>query len=61
MCNLDEIKEVVDMIRFYKHKNFALMKCTSSYPTNPKHSNLYGIQTLKKTFKCEVGLSDHTF
>ena len=60
MCNLEEIKEVVDMIRFYKHKNFALMKCTSSYPTNPKHSNLYGIQTLKKTFKCEVGLSDHT-
>ena len=60
MCNLEEIREVVKMIRFYKHKNFALMKCTSSYPTNPKHSNLYGIKTLKNTFKCEIGLSDHT-
>ena len=60
MCNLEEIREVVKMIKYYKHKNFALMKCTSSYPTNPKHSNLYGIKTLKNTFKCEVGLSDHT-
>ena len=37
-----------------------MLKCTSSYPTNPKESNIIAIETLNKKFRCEVGLSDHT-
>jgi sialic acid synthase SpsE len=38
----------------------ALLKCTSSYPADPAHSNLATIPNLRETFHCEVGLSDHT-
>ena len=36
------------------------MKCTSAYPASISHSNLKTIIDLKKTFKCDVGFSDHT-
>ena len=38
----------------------AILKCTSSYPANPKHSNILSIPHMKKLFGCEIGLSDHT-
>ena len=42
-------------------ENFALLKCTSSYPADPKDSNILTIiPDLRKKFTCEVGLSDHT-
>ena len=43
-----------------KNKNFAFLKCTSSYPADPSSSNLRSIELLRKKFKCEIGLSDHT-
>lgn len=60
MARIDEIKEIVKIFKLKSNNNFALLKCTSSYPTNPKESNIIAIETLNKKFRCEVGLSDHT-
>ena len=60
MARVKEIEEIVKIFKKYKNKNYALLKCTSAYPSDPKESNLLGIKKLKEKFKCEVGLSDHT-
>ena len=60
MARIDEKKEIVKIFKLKNNNNFALLKCTSSYPTNPKESNIIAIETLNKKFRCEVGLSDHT-
>ena len=39
---------------------FALLKCTTSYPALAKHSNVLTIPHMRELFGCEVGLSDHT-
>jgi N-acetylneuraminate synthase len=55
-----EIEEVVDIVDLSGNKNLTLLVCTSSYPANPIDSHLNRIKTLKKHFKVNVGLSDHT-
>ena len=60
MAKIKEIEEVVKIFKKCGNKNYALLKCTSTYPSDPKESNLLGIKKLKKKFNCEVGLSDHT-
>lgn len=60
MATLAELDETVSVARNSGCNNLALLKCTSSYPAQPKDSNLITIPHLKKLFNCEVGLSDHT-
>jgi sialic acid synthase SpsE len=38
----------------------VLLKCTSSYPSTPEHTNLRTVPSLRELFGCEAGLSDHT-
>ena len=40
--------------------NFALLKCTSTYPASPRNTNVITIPHMRKLFGCEIGLSDHT-
>ena len=56
----DEIKEIISFLKKNKCKNYAILKCTSSYPSNLNDLNLKTIPELKKKFKCIVGFSDHT-
>ena len=60
MATLGEIDEAVNTVIKAGASDFALLKCSSSYPASPEHSNLATIPILKKLFGCEVGLSDHT-
>ena len=60
LATLKELKESVNYLRKNGCKNLALLKCTSSYPANPKDLNLESIHKLKKVFDCEVGFSDHS-
>lgn len=60
MANKDEIQDAVNACRIKGLNNLILLKCTSTYPADPKDSDLLTIPDLKDTFKCEVGLSDHT-
>ncbi|WP_088013974.1 pseudaminic acid synthase [Gottfriedia acidiceleris] len=60
MATVSEISEMVETIREAGCKHFILLKCTSSYPASPEHSNIRTIPFLKDLFQCQIGLSDHT-
>ena len=56
------IAQINDAVAILIEENseFAILKCTSEYPANPKDINLKSIPFLKELFRCPVGLSDHT-
>jgi pseudaminic acid synthase len=56
----DEIAEAVDTVRRNGSGGLALLKCTSSYPAEPRDMNLAAIPALREAFRVDVGLSDHT-
>ena len=61
MATLKELKNSYKtMNKFINKENLALLKCTSSYPAPLEFSNLRTIPDMKKKFRCQVGLSDHT-
>lgn len=57
---LEEIVELVEVIKATGNEDLTLLVCTSSYPAKPKDSHVRRILTLKDMFGCKVGLSDHT-
>ena len=60
MTTLSEIDQIISTLTDNGCKNFALLKCNSSYPTKHSDSNIITIPHMKKMFQCEIGLSDHT-
>ena len=62
MSNLVEVKKAINLLCSYglDLKNIIIMHCTTQYPTDFNNVNLNSIKTLKKTFPCEFGYSDHT-
>ncbi|MBK5276972.1 MAG: pseudaminic acid synthase [Desulfuromonadales bacterium] len=60
MATVAELDETVSAARESGCKDLILLKCTSSYPATPEHSNIRTIPHLRELFDCEVGLSDHT-
>ena len=59
MANLDEIKHAVKVLRDHNCEPIVL-HCTSAYPTPYNEANLNAIETIRNSFGCEVGWSDHT-
>ena len=59
MAYYKEIKKVVEILKKRKTANFAILKCTSLYPSPSNTVNLRSIESLKK-FKVPIGFSDHT-
>ena len=57
---LEEIYELVDVIKTTGNNDYTLLVCTSSYPSDPRDSHIKRIQTLQEIFECKIGLSDHT-
>lgn len=55
-----EIDYLYNFLRKKKFNNFALLQCTSSYPAKIQDSNIKTILDLRKNYKVEIGLSDHT-
>ena len=60
LASKKEIKEAVRIAKKNGCPKVILLKCTSAYPASIGDSNLKTIIDLKKTFKCDVGFSDHT-
>ncbi len=60
MASIAEIHEALHTIKSHGKSDVILLKCTSSYPANPKDSNLVTIKAIREIFNCHVGLSDHT-
>jgi sialic acid synthase SpsE len=59
MSTLKEIEYTISKVKKI-NKNIAITQCTSSYPCNPKISNIGVIPKFIKKFKLITGLSDHT-
>jgi pseudaminic acid synthase len=60
MATLEELDDSVRAARDAGCRDLILLKCTSSYPAPPEHTNLLTIPHMRERFGCEVGLSDHT-
>ena len=60
MTTVAEIYDLVSTAKEHGCPEVVLLKCTSNYPSTPEGTNLLTIPHMKETFKCEVGLSDHT-
>lgn len=60
MANLDEIEEVVQVVKDNGCRDLILLHCISSYPAPPEQSNLRTIPDLASRFDTLSGLSDHT-
>ena len=58
MSSIEEIQTALNIIG--DRCDTSLLHCVSSYPTKPKDCNLSAIKTLKDTFSCNVGFSDHS-
>jgi|TARA_B100001964_G_scaffold208070_1_gene240391 N-acetylneuraminate synthase len=54
-----EIDAAVEILRGGKGA-FAVMQCTSVYPTSPEKTGLNVIPDLRRRYDCAVGLSDHS-
>ena len=59
MHNLSQISNTVNVIKKINNK-FALLHCTSIYPTPNKFIRLNSISQMRKKFNHVIGLSDHT-
>jgi pseudaminic acid synthase len=60
MASVAELDETVSVAREAGCRELILLKCTSTYPATPAHTNILTIPHLRDMFRCEVGLSDHT-
>jgi N-acetylneuraminate synthase len=60
MASAVEIAEAVAAARGAGCTELVLLKCTSTYPADPRASHLRTIAHLADLFDCPVGLSDHT-
>lgn len=60
LTTLESLTFAVDTLRRNGCEDITLLKCTSSYPSTPRYSNILTIQDMKERFGCNVGLSDHT-
>ena len=60
LTNLQALELSVGTLKEAGCKDLTILKCTSSYPSTPKYSNILTIADMKKRFDCKVGISDHT-
>lgn len=60
MCNLEDIRNVVEIIRKYSNNLITVLHCNTEYPTPYSDVNLLAMATIAKELNCEVGYSDHT-
>jgi N-acetylneuraminate synthase len=58
MSTKNDIDNAVEIFRSLNCP-FELMHCVSTYPMSPEEANLETINSLKKTYKCDVGYSGH--
>jgi pseudaminic acid synthase len=57
---MSDIELAMRTCREAGNENVILLKCTSSYPAPYEDINLKTIPSMKETFDCITGLSDHT-
>lgn len=60
MANFEEVQHAVNVLRDAGCQDLELLHCVSGYPTPLEDCNLSAIKTLRSSFSCPVGWSDHS-
>lgn len=60
MSTIPEIEQAIEVMIENGCTLYAILHCLSQYPAPMEEVNLNAITTLKETFSCPVGYSDHT-
>jgi sialic acid synthase SpsE len=60
MADMSEVAHAVDTAKSAGCRDLTLLHCVSGYPTPIDECNLAAIETLRRTFACRVGWSDHS-
>ena len=60
MSNWREIQNIYNKLKLKSKKNLVILQCTSQYPSKLNDVGLNVISEIKKRFKCNSGLSDHS-
>ena len=60
MAALSEVARAVETVRGVGNRKIILLQCLSLYPAPAGGINLRAMETLRGSFGCPVGLSDHT-
>ena len=60
MASIAEIDDAIRAANTAGCRDVILLKCTSTYPASAENTNIRTIPSMRETFGCEVGLSDHT-
>lgn len=60
MATLEEVQLAVEVLRGAGCGNLTLLHCISNYPVPPAECNLAVIETMRQSFDCPVGWSDHS-
>jgi N-acetylneuraminate synthase len=60
MATVADLDETMRTAREAGCDDIILLKCTSSYPASPDHTNIRTIPHMRELFDVQVGISDHT-
>lgn len=60
MSDMKEVKRAYQILKISGARRVSLLHCTSEYPCPYQDVNLRAMDTLRKTFKTDIGYSDHT-
>lgn len=60
MSDLEEVRAAVNILKDGGATKISLLHCNTQYPTPYRDVNLKAMLTLRDTFHCSVGYSDHT-
>ena len=60
VADVPDIEMAISACKEEGNTDITILKCTSSYPTNPEDANLLTIPDIKNRFGVNTGLSDHT-
>jgi N,N'-diacetyllegionaminate synthase len=60
MATLAEVEAAVRTLRGEGHEEFAVLQCTTNYPSRVADANLRAMNAMGEAFGVRVGYSDHT-
>lgn len=60
LATLVEIEETFSLLKTLKIQDFAILKCTTSYPAQFEDLNLKTIEYLSEKYQVPIGFSDHS-
>lgn len=60
MCEMEEIRAAVEVLKKYGAGKITLLHCNTEYPTPWEDANLRAMEAMRDAFHCPVGYSDHT-